>query len=54
MLLRGLTREDIYRFIEASSGIDPPADLVNEVHTQTEGNPLFVTEVLRLLNQGES
>ncbi|MCH7787184.1 MAG: tetratricopeptide repeat protein, partial [Chloroflexi bacterium] len=44
-------REDIGRFIEVSSGIAPPAGLVSAVHTQTEGNPLFVTEVVRLLVQ---
>ena len=51
VLLRGLSREDIGRFIEVSSGIAPPVGLVNAVHTQTEGNPLFVTEVVRLLVQ---
>ena len=29
----------------------PPAGLAEAVHTQTEGNPLFVTEVVRLLVQ---
>ena len=51
VLLRGLSREDIGRFIEATSGINPPTGLVGAVHTQTEGNPLFVTEVVRLLVQ---
>ncbi len=51
VLLRGLSREDIGRFIEATSGINPPPGLVGAVHTQTEGNPLFVTEVVRLLVQ---
>ena len=39
------------RFIEVTSGIAPPSGLVEAVHTQTEGNPLFVTEVVRLLVQ---
>ena len=51
VLLRGLTREDVGRFIEVTSGISPPGGLVSAVHTQTEGNPLFVTEVVRLLVQ---
>ena len=51
VLLRGLTEEDIGRFIEVTSGISPLGGLVNAVHTQTEGNPLFVTEVVRLLVQ---
>jgi tetratricopeptide (TPR) repeat protein len=51
ILLRGLTEEDVGKFIEMTSGIKPPTDLVRAVHTQTEGNPLFVTEVVRLLVQ---
>ena len=51
ILLRGLTPEDVERFIETTSGITPPRGLVSAVHTQTEGNPLFVTEVVRLLVQ---
>ena len=51
ILLRGLSQEDVGRFIEITSGIMPPSGLVSAVHTQTEGNPLFVTEVVRLLVQ---
>ncbi len=51
VLLRGLTRQDVGRFVEVTSGITPPRGLVEAVHTQTEGNPLFVTEVVRLLVQ---
>jgi tetratricopeptide (TPR) repeat protein len=51
LLLRGLSEEDVGRFVEATCGISPPAELVRAVHTQTEGNPLFVTEVVRLLVQ---
>ena len=51
VLLRGLTQQDVRRFIEVTSGITPPRGLVEAVHTQTEGNPLFVTEVVRLLVQ---
>ena len=46
ILLRGLTQEDVSRFIEATSGITPPQGLVESVYQQTEGNPLFVTEVV--------
>lgn len=49
--LRGLSLEDVGRFIEVIGGIKPPPDLVGAVHTHTEGNPLFVTEVVRLLAQ---
>ena len=51
VLLRGLTQEDVGRFIDMSSGNSAPRGLVEGVHTQTEGNPLFVTEVVRLLVQ---
>ena len=51
VLLRGLDREDVGRFIELASGITPPTGMVEAVHRQTEGNPLFVTEVVRLLVQ---
>jgi hypothetical protein len=51
VLLRGLTRRDVARFIEISAGITPPQGLVSAVHGHTEGNPLFVTEVVRLLVQ---
>ena len=51
VLLRGLDKEDVRRFIELASGITPPTGMVEAVHRQTEGNPLFVTEVVRLLVQ---
>jgi tetratricopeptide (TPR) repeat protein len=51
VLLRGLSEEDVGRFIELAAGITPPAGLVVAVYRQTEGNPLFVTEVVRLLVQ---
>ena len=51
VLLRGLSQQDVGRFIEVAAGVDPPPGLTEAVHTQTEGNPLFVTEVVRLLVQ---
>ena len=51
IVLRGLSSEDVAQFIEATCGISPPSALVSAVHAQTEGNPLFVTEVVRLLTQ---
>ena len=51
VLLRGLSQQDVSRFIEVAAGVDPPSGLTEAVHTQTEGNPLFVTEVVRLLVQ---
>ena len=51
VLLQGMTEEDVSRFIEVATGLTPPPGLVSDVHTRTEGNPLFVTEVVRLLFQ---
>ena len=51
VLLRGLDQEDVGRFIELASGMAPPTGMVEAVYRQTEGNPLFVTEVVRLLVQ---
>ncbi|MFQ6030749.1 MAG: hypothetical protein ACE5Q6_25035, partial [Dehalococcoidia bacterium] len=53
ILLRGLNQEDVGRFIELVSAFSPTPALVESVHRQTEGNPLFVTEVVRLLVQEE-
>jgi hypothetical protein len=51
--LPGLTRADVESFIEAAAGSPPAQELVDVVFRQTEGNPLFVTEVLRdLLQEG--
>ncbi|MDP6514056.1 MAG: AAA family ATPase, partial [SAR202 cluster bacterium] len=49
--LHGLTSDDVQRFIEMTSDINPTDSLVQAVHGQTDGNPLFVTEVVRLLAQ---
>ena len=49
--LRGLRIEDVRHFIQLASGIEPPRDLIELVYSHTEGNPLFVTEVVRMLEQ---
>ena len=43
VLLRGLSQQDVRRFIEVAACVDPPQGLAEAVHTQTEGKPLFVT-----------
>jgi class 3 adenylate cyclase len=48
-LLRGLTQRDVARFIEITAGVSPPASLVEAVYKETEGNPFFVNEIVRLL-----
>lgn len=47
--LGGLAERDIARFIELSAGLVPPAGLIAAVYKGTEGNPFFVSEVVRLL-----
>jgi predicted ATPase len=47
--LSGLSEPEVSRLIELTAGSAPPPRLLNAVHRQTEGNPLFVAEYLRLL-----
>jgi class 3 adenylate cyclase len=49
ILLRGLTARDVARFVEITAGAAPPPALVEAVYRETEGNPFFVNEVVRLL-----
>ncbi|MCH8921178.1 MAG: protein kinase, partial [Chloroflexi bacterium] len=49
ILLRGLSERDVARFIEITAGMSPPRALVEAVYRETEGNPFFVNEVVRLL-----
>ena len=49
--LAGLARDDVAHFIRLTTGIVTPESLVNAIHAQTEGNPLFLGEVVRLLEQ---
>jgi class 3 adenylate cyclase len=47
--LRGLDERDVARFIEMTAGVAPPPALVRVVFRETEGNPFFVAELVRLL-----
>jgi hypothetical protein len=47
--LTGLRPDDVERFIAQSAGVRPSARLVDVVHRETEGNPLFIGEIVRLL-----
>ncbi len=49
IVLRGLSEHDVGRFIEITAGRKPPETLVAAVYKETEGNPFFVNEVVRLL-----
>jgi class 3 adenylate cyclase len=51
ILLRGLAEPDVARFIELTASRTPPRALVEAVFRETEGNPFFVHEVVRLLQR---
>ena len=48
--LGGLSASDVGEYAELSTGIEPAPELVQAIHSETEGNPLFVAEVVRLLD----
>ena len=49
IVLRGLSQGDVARFIEMTADLAPPEPLVAAVYRETEGNPFFIHEVVRLL-----
>ena len=49
ILLRGLAREDVEAFLKLISSAEDATKLADDVFEVTEGNPLFVTEIVRLL-----
>jgi len=49
VLLRGLNADEVRRMLSSITGQDVPWGLAEAVHRQTEGNPLFVQEVVRYL-----
>ena len=52
--LRGLTDVEVASLVEAIMGRPAAPELVQAIHRQAEGNPLFVTEVVRLLGQEDT
>ncbi|MEW6185918.1 MAG: protein kinase, partial [Thermodesulfobacteriota bacterium] len=49
VLLRGLNADEVRRMLASIAGQEVPWGLAEAVHRQTEGNPLFVQEVVRYL-----
>jgi tetratricopeptide (TPR) repeat protein len=49
LLLRGLNADEVRRMMESVTQESVPWGLAETVHRQTEGNPLFVQEVVRYL-----
>ncbi len=51
VLLRGLNTDEVGRMLKSITGEEVPFGLAQAVHNQTEGNPLFVQEVIRYLTE---
>jgi DNA-binding NarL/FixJ family response regulator len=49
LLLDGLDEREVASFIALVAGVEPSPAMAAAVHQQTDGNPFFVTEVVRLL-----
>ncbi|HET9288490.1 MAG TPA: BTAD domain-containing putative transcriptional regulator [Gaiella sp.] len=47
--LGGLAEADVAAFVRSTAAVDPPTSVVDAIVHETEGNPLFVGEVVRLL-----
>jgi DNA-binding SARP family transcriptional activator len=48
--LAGLSRDEVHELAQAGSAPPLPRRLIDRVHAVTEGNPLFVDEMMRLLS----
>jgi predicted ATPase/DNA-binding NarL/FixJ family response regulator len=54
LVLGGLDEQEVASFVALVAGVEPSPELAAAVHRQTDGNPFFVTEVVRLLaSQGQ-
>jgi len=49
--LGGLERGDTAVFIESATGVRPRLQVVETVYAHTEGNPFFMSQVMRLLSE---
>lgn len=49
--LGGLSQQDAGRFVEQSGGVTLTASNLELIHNRTEGNPLFLNELVRLLSE---
>jgi DNA-binding CsgD family transcriptional regulator len=49
LLLGGLDQRGVASFVAAVAGVQPSPELAAALHRETDGNPFFVTEVVRLL-----
>ncbi|MEE8421253.1 MAG: hypothetical protein V3S31_00585, partial [Dehalococcoidia bacterium] len=51
VVLRGLSRNEVGSYIEATAHVAPSRTLVDRIHEETEGNPFFLSEVVNLMTQ---
>ncbi len=51
ILLHGLAEENVGAIVSAWTGAAPPSEFTHAVHAETEGNPFFVEEVMRHLQE---
>lgn len=49
--LKGLPRDEVAAMLNSLSGKSPPAVVVGEIFSETEGNPFFVEELFRHLEE---
>jgi DNA-binding SARP family transcriptional activator len=52
--LVGLSEADVGSFVSLETGLEPSIPLVGALHRATDGNPLFVGEVVQLLTSEEA
>ena len=51
IILRGLRRDEVEQYMKTVGRVTLPQELVSTVYEHTEGNPLFLREVVRLLTE---
>ena len=50
--LSGLAEPEVEHLIQLAASVSPPPGLSATIHRRTEGNPLYVTEIIRMLPGG--
>lgn len=48
--LDGLTQQEVGEFVKSSKGVSLTDDILETIHSRTDGNPLFVHEVVELID----
>ncbi len=52
--LGGLSKQEASRLVELSSGVTLAEPSLDLIHSRTEGNPLFLSEIVRLVGEGST